>query len=318
MSLSGRLILDCSVLLPGPRVGKLLADQGARVLKIESPSRPDPARTLAPAHYRHLNASKELVELELTTADGRSKFEELVRKADGLIEGFRPSAKRKLGLDEATLLGLNPKLCIASLVGYPETGPWRDRAGHDLNFQALTGCLSLFNEMPALPLADYFNAYQAALSLTAALDAVARGGEGRRLSVSMTETLREVQGGLVAEYLETKRLPSPGETLFSGQFPCYRIYRAGDGRRVAVGAIEAKFWEKLCTILGATDLVADGYATGERCAQVVARVQKAFSSRPWMGAGGWAEQFAGADCCVDPVLDYSEVYGRNIGHGLQP
>jgi crotonobetainyl-CoA:carnitine CoA-transferase CaiB-like acyl-CoA transferase len=287
----------------------LLARQGARVLKIESPSRPDPAREMSPAHYGVLNAQKELVPLELTTPEGQARFQELVRQADGLIEGYRPSAKKKLGLDEQTLLALNPKLCIASLIGFPENGPDRDRAGHDLNFQALTGTLSLFGEMPALPLADYFTAYQAALSLTAAMDAVSRGASGQRLAISMTETLQEVQAGLIEEYRRTGELPNPGETLFSGVYPCYRLYRAGDGRRVAVGALEAKFWEKVCTILGTPDLVGERYATGEKGEQVSARIQKAFASRAWNGRGGWGEQFAPADCCVEPVLDYSEIYG---------
>jgi alpha-methylacyl-CoA racemase len=309
LPLHGRIILDCSMLLPGPHIGRLLLDQGARDLKIESPTRPDPARTLAPAHYEDLNSGKELVPLELTTPEGQKAFQELVRQADGLIEGYRRATKRKLGLDEASLHAINPNLCIASLVGYPEDSPLKDRPGHNLNFEAVTGVASLFTEMPALPLADLFSAYQAAISLVSAIDAVHRGQKGRRIVTSMTETLREIQSGIVTEYRQTQEVPSPGETLFSGRFPCYRLYRAGDGRRVAVGAIEKKFWEKVCTILGVPDLVNDGYATGEKAVQVVSQVQKAFSSRAWSGSSGWSAQFENADCCVDPVLDYSEVYG---------
>src|SRR5262249_24063461 len=150
--LQGRLVLDCSSLLPGLRIGKLLAQKGARVIKIESPSKPDRARTLGP-FYDDLNGLKQILQLEIAPeADGRARFEELVREADGLIEAFRPATKAKLGLDDKTLLAINPKLCIVSLTGYPEDGPLRDRPGHDMNFQALTGCLSLFNELPGLPL----------------------------------------------------------------------------------------------------------------------------------------------------------------------
>jgi alpha-methylacyl-CoA racemase len=308
-SLHGRLILDCSSLLPGPRIGKLLAQKGARVIKIESPSKPDRARTLGP-FYDDLNAAKEIVQLEIAPGQpGRGQFEELVRQAHGLIEGFRPETKRKLGLDAESLHRINPKLCIVSLVGYPEGGPWRDRPGHDMNFQALTGCLSLFNELPGLPLADLFGAYEGALALTAAMDATARGAPGTRVSVSLSETLKEVQSSAVAVYRGTGEIPRPGETLFSGRFPCYRVYTAACGRRVTVGTIEPKFWQQTCEILGLTGLVSLGYATGEQGESAIAQVQAALGAKPW---SHWAPLFEQAQCCVEPVLDYSEVYSRGV------
>ncbi len=306
MLLKGALILDCSILLPGPFVGKLLAKQGARVLKIENPNRPDPARKMVP-FYKDLNSCKELVLIDTLTADGRAEFARLVQKADGLIEGFRPQAKKKLGFDEASLHAINPKLCIASIVGYPEDGPWRDRAGHDLNFSAVTGCVSLFNEMPSLPLADLFAAYQAALSLSSAIAGVARGAaRGTRSVVSMSETLKDIQGGLIEEFRMSGVSPGPEGTLFSGRFPCYRLYQAKDGRRISVGAIEHKFWEKVCSILQLPEVLEEGYATGEKGLQTVAKIQARFESQNW---SHWAPLFDSADCCVEPVLNYQEVYG---------
>jgi crotonobetainyl-CoA:carnitine CoA-transferase CaiB-like acyl-CoA transferase len=297
------LILDCSTHLPGPFVGKLIAMQGARVLKIENPDRPDPAREMG-ALYDDLNQCKELVPLNLTKEKDRAHFSDFVRKADGLIEGFRPNAKLKLGLDEKSLHSLNPKLCIASLVGYPENSPRRDVPGHDLNFEALTGVLSLFNEMPALPLADLFSAYQAALSLVSAILNAQSSGVGSRAVVSMTETLLEVQSGLRLEYRKTKAAPLPGTTLFSGQYPCYRMYRSQDGRRIAVGSLEQKFWDQVCDILGVPELKKEGYARGEKAVEIASRVQAAFLKKPWRD---WAPLFEKAQCCVEPVLDYSEV-----------
>ena len=238
LPLKGRLIIDCSALLPGPRIGKIMAKRGARVIKVESPSKPDRARTLGP-FYDDLNSLKEIVQIELAPNpagnDDRRRFEELVKQADGLIEGFRPETKLKLGLDEASLLRLNPKLCILSLVGYPEDGPMRDRPGHDMNFQALAGLLSLFEKLPGLPLADLFGAYEGAFALTAAIDATSRGAPGTRTVVSLFETLKEVQSSAIAIYRATGEAPRPGETLFSGKFPCYQVYTAGCGRRVTVG-----------------------------------------------------------------------------------
>ncbi|MGK5087386.1 CoA transferase, partial [Bdellovibrionota bacterium FG-2] len=195
----------------------------------------------------------------------------------------------------------------ASIVGYPEDGPWADRAGHDLNFSAVTGCASLFNEMPALPLADLFAAYQAALSLASAIAGVARGATaGTRTVVSMSETLKDVQGGLIEEFRMSGTPPKPESTLFSGRFPCYRIYHSKDGRRIAVGAIEHKFWEKVCSILKVPEVLDAGFANGEKGQQTISQVQAVFEEHDWEH---WAPLFDGADCCVEPVLNYQEVYG---------
>lgn len=310
LPLAGRTILDCSTLLPGPFIGKLLARKGARLIKIENPRVPDPARQW-PIYFRDLNAMKETIALDLKADADRARFRELLKTAHGVIEGFRPSAKTRLGLDEKTLLAVNPSLCIVSLVGYPENGPLADRPGHDMNFGAVTGLLSLFNELPGLPLADLFGAYEGALSMAAALGGVSRGQPGRRISVSLTEVLTGIQSRTLAEYRETGKVPFPGSTLFSGHYPCYRLYRAGDGRRVTLGAIEHKFWAEACTRLGVPELAAKGYATGTEGEATAARIQAAFSSRPWQGH--WDAVFADGGCCVEPVLDYSE-----LDRGVQP
>lgn len=306
-----RLILDCSALLPGPLAGKLLAQQGARVLKIESPERPDPAREMGNGiYYRDLNALKELIWISLIEPEGRARFHELVRQADGLIEGFRPQAKLKLGLDEATLHAVNPKLCILSLVGFPEDGPSRDRAGHDINFQALTGCLSLFEELPGLPLADLLSAYEGALSLSCAIDLASRqNGRGKRCVVSMTDTLKGAQSKFAAEYRETRDLPIHGQTLITGRHPSYQIYRSRDGKRIAVGALESKFWHRVCDILALPALRDLGQSTGEISKLAQSQVQAALALQDW---AHWAPLFEAADCCVDPVLDYSEVFKDGI------
>jgi crotonobetainyl-CoA:carnitine CoA-transferase CaiB-like acyl-CoA transferase len=304
-SLQGRTILDCSALLPGPFIGKLLAARGARVLKIENPDRPDGAREMG-AYYHELNEKKELVWLNLLKPEDRARFAELVRAADGLIEGFRPAAKLKLGLDQESLHAIHPKLCIVSLVGYEENGPWRDRAGHDMNFQAVTGCLSMFPELPALPLADLFAAYTGALEMAALLDQAARTGRGARSAVAMSAALVEMQGIFIRQFRETGEMPEYGTTLMSGKHPCYRVYTSKDGRRVTVGAIEQKFWLKVCEILDVPELASEGYATGEAAESVAARVQQAFATKAW---SEWAPLFDASDCCVEPVLDYREVYG---------
>jgi crotonobetainyl-CoA:carnitine CoA-transferase CaiB-like acyl-CoA transferase len=197
--LSGRIILDCSTHLPGPFVGKLLADQGARVLKVEHPTKRDPALKMGRA-YDYLNTSKELIFLDLLNGSDQKKFLELVKTADGLIEGFLPKTKVKLGLAFDSLHQINPQLCVASLVGYPEDSELSQRPAHNMNFEALTGILSFFEGLPGLPLADLFSSYQAAFRLTAAMDGVSRGkASGTRVLISLSEALDNAQGILIHE-----------------------------------------------------------------------------------------------------------------------
>ncbi len=305
--LKGKLILDCSILLPGPFTARLLAEQGARVVKVENPNRPDPSRLMGVFHAE-LNRGKEIVWMDITTQNGRSEFEDWVRRADGLVQGFRPEASRRLGLDADTLQRINPELCVLNLAGWPPEDPRAQTAGHDMNFAAVTGALSLFNGMPGLPLADLFASWHGALCLASALAGQKRGERGARIVVTLSEALLEAQGLLIAQYRADGIVPRPGGTLFSGLHPCYRIYRSRDGRGIAVGALEPKFWRKVCEIAGTPQLIECGLTTGAEAEAAAAELQESLGSRDW---SDWAPLFAAADCCVEPVLDYSEVYPRS-------
>lgn len=310
-SLSGKTVLDCSILLPGALAGKLLAEKGARVLKIENPDRPDPAREMGSgAYYDDLNACKELIHLNLTRDKDRRRFAELAAGAHVVIEAFRPAAKLKLGLDEKTLLGLNPDLRILSLIGYPEDGPWRERAGHDLNFQAATGVLSLTRELPGLPLSDVLAAYEGALAVVASL--ASTEGRGERIVISMTEAITRAQSKLIAEFKRTGVAPSPGNTFMTGKYPCYQIHVAQDGRRIAFAPMEEKFWNQACALLGLSRLEGKGYATGEEGERIHRAIAEIFAARPW---SHWAPLFEEADCCVSPVLTYPELYASPMQYG---
>ncbi|MBI4924283.1 MAG: CoA transferase [Bdellovibrio sp.] len=300
LPLKGKKILDCSTLLPGPMIGKLLAEKGAHVIKIENPDKPDPARIIG-EFYLDLNEKKELLWLNLLNANDQMKFQELVKSSDALIEGFRPQAKKKLKLEENFLHTLNPKLCILSLVGDTKLN---DQAGHDINFQAATGMLSLYNEMPPLPLADLFAAYWGAFSLAAQLDSVSLGAKGAKIVVSLSEVLTHLQSGFYREFKKTRELPLPGNTLFSGKFPCYQMYFTQDGKKIAVGAVEEKFWISFCQVLGLNELVQEGYASDEKAFEVKKKVQEKLNSKPW---SYWKSLFIQANCCVNEVLNYKDL-----------
>ncbi|MGE0615200.1 MAG: CaiB/BaiF CoA transferase family protein [Bacteriovoracia bacterium] len=304
--LSGKTVIDCATLMPGPSLAQKLRGLGARVIRIENPDQPDGVKALGRTFYRELNRGKQIIKLNLKEPADRKRFSTLVKKADAVIEAFRPAAKRKLGLDQRSLHRINPRLIILSITGYPERGALKDRAGHDINFQARTGLLSLSRELPGLPLGDFFTVDAAAIRFLAQLRLTEKSRRGARVVVNFYDTLREVQHYFAREYAGTGHLPAPDTTLFTGAFPCYRIYRCRDGRRVTVGAVEQKFWEKLCEVLELNELRGQGYARGSEAAQVIELVQAAFGRRDW---SDWAPYFEAANCCVEPVLDYSEVFG---------
>lgn len=293
------LILDCSTHLPGAKAAKLLADRGATVIKFENPKFPDPTREF-PARYQYYNDKKQLIQLDLSNPTDYQSFILWVKKADALIEGYRPKTKVKLGLTPERLHQINPNLVILSLSGYSKDSPYIDRAGHDINFEALCGTLSLFNEMPALPLGQMALSYLGAIEILSQLANPSR--PKKVIELSVTQALMDLQGSLIAEYTQTGSLPKPGKTLYSGFYPCYRIYQAQCKTRIAVGAIEPKFWTTLCDALMLPELAGLGLTTQEPTrTEIIEKIAIAFASKPWKE---WEQLFLEKDCCVEPVLEF--------------
>jgi crotonobetainyl-CoA:carnitine CoA-transferase CaiB-like acyl-CoA transferase len=313
--LKGITILDLSSLLPSPFAAHLLAKQGARVIKIESRTRPDPARQFGytppggvSACYRAINTNKELVWLDLKTESDRAKLYELVRTADAAIEGYRPEVRKRLGIEFETLKKHNPKFVLCSVGGYDPQGPMRDRAGHDMNFAARSGILDLTRDreghcvLPGLPLGDCLVAYSAALRLACAIQGARATGLGSHLEITIEEALAEAQTPFSAEARESGVTPKAGETLVTGRYPCYRLYEVRGGT-LALGAIEEKFWRLFCETIGRPALVPDQYTDGLGGNGVVSEIERALSVRDFRE---WCEIFSKVDCCVEPVLTVKE------------
>lgn len=325
--LSGLKVIDLTRLLPGPLATRQLVHWGAEVLKVEDPDAGDGTRhmLLSPQDrgsdepgglYRHLNDGKQLWRIDLRTPDGRDRLLTLVREADALIEGFRPGVMDRLGLGWEVLRQANPRLVMCAITGYGQRGPFSQRAGHDINYIALAGVLGQIGTVegdPAMPnfqIADLMGGTQAALSgLLAGLLGAQRSGRGRFVDVSMTRQVWEHH--VIARY-EARALgvsTRPGRGLLSGGSPCYNVYRTADQRHLAVGALELKFWSRLCEVVGRPDWAQRHWSLGQQPGGADAQALRTelaalIAQRP---LAHWVPLFDAADCCVTPVLRLEEV-----------
>lgn len=314
IDLSGFQILDLTRLLPGAFCTLLLSDFGARVIKVEEPGLGDPLRAAPPfvgtssLPFAVLNRNKQSIALDLKSEGGRDVFRRLAERSDVLVESFRPGVMKRLGLVYETLAKANPGLVYCSITGYGQTpGPWRDRAGHDLNYLAVSGLLSLGDParptVPAIQLADLSGGMTAAMSILAALLSRVRTGQGATLDVSMTDGLFALMGYQMAEFLTLGMAAGDGFRRLHGTVPCYRLYRTKDGGHIAVAALEPKFWQGFCEAIGRADLAAEQWAPGLRSAEIAAELEKLFLAKT---KAEWEKVFRRADACSEPVRMLSE------------
>jgi crotonobetainyl-CoA:carnitine CoA-transferase CaiB-like acyl-CoA transferase len=311
--LAGVRVLDLTRLLPGPMATLYLADLGADVVKIEDTAAGDYARTLDPsgpqpsACFRALNRGKRSVSLDLRHPDGRAAFFALVRTAHVVIEGFRPGVVAALGVDHAAVAAVNPAIVYCSLTGYGQDGPRAAAAGHDINYLGYAGVLEQTGSAGGAPvlgnvqIADLLGgAATAAIAILATLLPARTRGEGRYLDVAMADGAL-AHNVFALHALEQHGATAPrGEDLLTGGVPCYGVYATRDGRFLAVGALERKFWQALCDALGRPDLVDGHLARGAAGASVRAALAAELAGAT---QDEWVERLAGIDCCVTPVLD---------------
>jgi crotonobetainyl-CoA:carnitine CoA-transferase CaiB-like acyl-CoA transferase len=302
--LQGLVVLDLTRLLPGAVATQYLADWGAEVIKIERPGTGDYARTLSPPVFKRTNAGKKSIVVDLKSPRGREILKSLARTADVLIEGNRPGVMERLGLCYGEISAVNQRLIYVSVTGYGQRGSYAELAGHDVNYLALGGVLGLnLPVIPGVQIADLVGgSMQAVVGILRALVARHRTGEGRHVDVSMYAGVTSLLTVPLAGWQDAGCEPKPRAGTLSGRYACYNIYEAADGRWLAVGALEPKFWAELCRRLGCEDLIPRQFE--ERQDSVQARVASIFRTQP---AQDWFEQLRDSDCCVTPVRTVSEV-----------
>lgn len=314
--LEGVRVLDLTRLLPGPLATQHLADYGAEVIKIEDTGAGDYARTMGAMggdtswFYQIVNRNKRSLRLDLKHPEGKALFLRLVEHADVVVEGFRPGVMARLGLDHAALAARNPRVVLCSITGYGQTGPYAARAGHDINYLGYSGVLDQMGAAGGPPtlsnvqVGDLLGGTMAAVMgiMVALFDARVRG-TGRHVDVSMTDACLAHAIFPLAEVLAHGGVKPRGEDLLSGGVPCYGVYETADGRHMAVGALEEKFWHLLCDTLARPDLKPGHLAEGEAGARVRAELAAIFLSR---SQRDWVTVFDAVDCCVTPVLRLEE------------
>ncbi|MCF4994477.1 CoA transferase, partial [Pseudomonas syringae] len=313
-------ILDFSTLLPGPFASLLLADMGAEVLRIESPTRPDLLRVLPPhdggvsASHAYLNRNKRSLALDLKQPAALDIVKQLVADHDIVLEQFRPGVMERLGLGYEALKAINPKLIYVSITGYGQTGPYRDRAGHDINYLALSGLASYTGRADSGPLplgmqvADVAGgSLHGVIGLLAAVIARQQTGQGTHLDVSMTDCAFSLNAMAGAGYLACGETPGwENQMLNGGSF--YDHYRSRDGRWFAVGSLEPGFMQPLCETLGRPDLAAQGLSPNPATQRALKDALKTeFEKHDFAQL---CELFAGVDACVEPVLSLDEAVGH--------
>jgi alpha-methylacyl-CoA racemase len=309
--LDGTTVLDLSTGGPATRCSRLLADYGARVVKVGPPPRAGATPIVPPFHAYSGQRGMERVEIDLKAPAGRDVFLRLVAASDVVIESFRPGVMARLGVGYQALQVANPAVVYCSTSGYGQAGPYAARAGHDLNYLAAGGYLHMAQRdrdgrppLPGATVADIAaGGMAAAVAILAALVGRASTGEGTRLDVAVSDGVLWILSLYVDEYLATGVGPGPGHSILTGRYACYDVYRAADGGWLAVAAIEPAFWANLCRALGLDQWC--GHQTDDAAQDAIrADLRRVFAER---SRDEWVGLLADADTCVAPVLSIPEV-----------
>ena len=314
--LHGVRVLDLTRLLPGPICTLHLGDMGADVIKIEDTGAGDYVRWLEPLQVVHspyflcLNRNKRSITLDLRSETGHDIFMSLAKDADVVVEGFRPGVVDRLGIGYEAVREANRRIVYCAISGYGQDGPYRLRAGHDVNYCSYAGVtdqIGVAGGPPVVPnfqIADVLGGgASAAIGILGALVDARSSGEGRYVDVSMTDCTLAHAVIAFSNMLAYQRPLERGEGFISGELPCYNIYETSDGRHMSLGALEEKFWHVFCDAVERPDLKEKHVLSGDSARAAREEVAELFRSKPqshWIAVG---EEH---DCCLAPVLTIAE------------
>jgi alpha-methylacyl-CoA racemase len=312
--LDGALVLEIGSLLPGPLAALMLAEAGAEVIKIERPPHGDPMRGYEPqingtsVQYHALNRGKKSIFIDLADEASTKPLEPLLRRADILIEQFRPGVMERHGLDYARVRSINPRIIYCSISGWGQNGPKAHLAAHDLNFMAESGHLDKIVDgdgkpaLPALLAADVAGGvYPAVINILLAYIRRNITGEGCYLDMAIFDGMMPFHYDTLIPALKTGISPERGQDLVTGRSPRYQLYRTADGRHLAVAAVEEKFWRNFCAMIGL-----DARFVAENISDEVLKVEVAKCVEKY-SAAELKDKMQGQDVCCSIVARLDEV-----------
>lgn len=315
-TLTGLKVIDLTRLLPGPLCTQIMADYGAEVIKIEEPGMGDPTRQFGPgidedsSFFWQLNRNKKSLAVNLRSPHGKKIFKRMVENYDVIVEGFRPGVMQRLGLGYDEISSINPGIVYASISGYGQDGPYREKAGHDLNYMALTGLLELNRsegksapEIYPLQITDIGGGSLMALSsIMMALFKRSQTGQGDYIDISMadgaipwlTYTTSYCLAGAAKPYVKSAEL--------TGKYAFYNVYETKDKKYMSLAAVEPVFWQRFCHFAGRTDWVERQYDPDDQPA-LKEELSRYFAQKT---RDQWAEEIKNEDFCCEPVLSVEE------------
>ncbi len=308
-------IIDLTRLLPGPVATHLLGQMGAEVIKIESPNRMDYARFMgkqvdgASILFHQLNHNKQFKLIDYTTPDGKAALLDLIKDADALIEQFRPRAMEAWGLGYEAIKAINPNIVYVSLTGYGQQGNYKNEAGHDFNYLAYAGMMSFLKDdhgkpvVPDFQLADIAGAYMAVMALQAALIKKLKTGAGSYVDVAMCDA---VMPFLAIPYsLHCSEMDCRIFNVINGRTTVnYAAYECADGKWLSIAALEIKFWNNLCDVIGKPEWKRQHQMELMNANFVKQDVADFFKTKT---RDAWMEILQGKDVCAAPILEIEEL-----------
>ena len=321
LALENIRILDLAPLAPGAYCTMMLGDFGAEVIKVESlgPKFGGSYEDKAAAFYP-LDRNKKSVALNLKSDAGREAFYRLARKADVILEGFRPGVVKRLGIDYDTVRQMNPGIVYCSLSGYGQDGPYSQLPGHDINYISLAGVLGLIgpkDQAPVIPMnlvGDFAGASLfGVIGILTALMARNQSGQGQYVDVSFTEGAFSLLTFLTQWYFQDGVVPKRGTTTVHGAYPYYGVYQTKDGKYISIGCVEPHFWERLCRVIGREDYIPYGVdmdhfvraPEGEKWEEVGAYLRDTFLTKT---RDEWFELLIQHDIPAGKVYSLDEVF----------
>lgn len=329
-------VLDLTQFLSGPFGTQILGDLGAEVIKVEAPEG-DMTRRLPPhfvagesAYYLSINRNKKSMAIDMKTPQGKALVRRLALASDIVIENFRPGVLERLGLSYADIAAEKPEIVWASISGFGQDGPYRDRPAYDMIVQALSGGMSLTGDpkgravRSGVPIGDLAAGLYAVIGVLAAVEARRRTGKGERIDVAMLDCQLAMLTYQAAYYLKSGQSPAR-QGAGHDSIPTYRSFMCGDGNEVVITANTERMWQRLCRVIEHDEWASDPKFVDNQSRyrnrqELWALLEEAFAGRD---AADWAQRLVDAEIpaavvnTLDRALTDPQALHRNMVLSLE-